>query len=394
MVPRAPSPGVLRVLEYALFALIPSLALAACDSGSAGPGAGTSMTGGAGGEHTTPFGGAQGGDGGGEDGGGEDGGAPCTVNGDFDRFTEIPPALLPPFDPATEIRVHDPELEAFARHLLIDVGFGGQLPSGLPLSIPPVLEDLEGLTEYASAEAWQSSYDTRMYLLHPLVPNDRAVIVHQGHVNYDGRFGAGIGALIDHLLDQGFTVAVLQMPARGWNTGKWDSHAEIIETLGEKALSELVGPVIEMVNLLHGEYVDVSMTGHSGGGWTTVLAAAVDPRITRSVPVSGSLPLRFQDAYIHEVCTYMTADEQEDFGFYEALTYEDLYLLGATAGRRQLQINSQNDNCCFYGVSSDLYIPLVTQAASGSWSFHLDSTHWGHKVSADAMVAIDAFLAE
>jgi hypothetical protein len=32
------------------------------------------------------------------------------------------------------------------------------------------------------------------------------------------------------------------------------------------------------------------MFGLSGGGWSTTIAAALDPRITLSVPVAGSVP--------------------------------------------------------------------------------------------------------
>src|SRR6185312_13818026 len=39
------------------------------------------------------------------------------------------------------------------------------------------------------------------------------------------------------------------------------------------------------------EYSEVDMIGLSGGGWTTTLYAAVDPRIMRSFPVAGSIPL-------------------------------------------------------------------------------------------------------
>ena len=38
------------------------------------------------------------------------------------------------------------------------------------------------------------------------------------------------------------------------------------------------------------------MIGLSGGGWTTTVAAAIDPRVGLSIPVAGSLPfdMRFQ----------------------------------------------------------------------------------------------------
>lgn len=317
---------------------------------------------------------------------------PCTVDAAFDRFVDIPPALQPPFDPAAEIHVHGHDDEVAARQILIDAGWGETLPTSVPLDVTPALEDLEGLSEPESVEAWQSSYGTLIYVLSPEVPNGRAVIVHQGHASYEARWSGGVGTLIDHLLAQGFTVAAMQMPLRGWNTGEWDSHAEIIADLGDAALAQFVGPVIEVVNRLEDEFEDISMVGLSGGGWTTVLAAAIDVRIKRSAPVAGSLPIRFRDAYKEKVCAYFAGDEQDDFSFYDAWTYEDLYVLGASAGRRQVQINNQYDPCCFYGMSSSLYAPLVSEAASGAWGFHLDSSHKSHKISEEARGVIDALL--
>jgi hypothetical protein len=40
-------------------------------------------------------------------------------------------------------------------------------------------------------------------------------------------------------------------------------------------------------------YKNIVMAGLSGGGWSTVMAAAIDPRITLSVPIAGSIPCDF-----------------------------------------------------------------------------------------------------
>ena len=63
-------------------------------------------------------------------------------------------------------------------------------------------------------------YSTTMYLLHPVNTGNarRLVIVSHGHcADYNSRFNAGIGPLIDHLLKNGFTVLSMQMPLHGWN---------------------------------------------------------------------------------------------------------------------------------------------------------------------------------
>jgi hypothetical protein len=40
-------------------------------------------------------------------------------------------------------------------------------------------------------------------------------------------------------------------------------------------------------------YKRIVMMGLSGGGWTTTLAAALDPRIDLSIPIAGSIPCNF-----------------------------------------------------------------------------------------------------
>ena len=41
-------------------------------------------------------------------------------------------------------------------------------------------------------------------------------------------------------------------------------------------------------------YQQVHMMGLSGGGWSTTIAAAIDPRITLSMPTAGSIPCEFK----------------------------------------------------------------------------------------------------
>ena len=39
------------------------------------------------------------------------------------------------------------------------------------------------------------------------------------------------------------------------------------------------------------------MAGLSGGGWTTTIASALDPRIVLSFPVAGSVPFAMRDEH-------------------------------------------------------------------------------------------------
>lgn len=71
--------------------------------------------------------------------------------------------------------------------------------------------------------------------------------------------------------------------------------------------------------------------------------AALDKRITRSIPVAGSLPL---DKY--QPGKPLGDAEQIDQRMLSICDYRCLYALGASNGV-QIQINNDNDPCCFAG---------------------------------------------
>jgi hypothetical protein len=104
-------------------------------------------------------------------------------------------------------------------------------------------------------------------------------------------------------------------------------------------------------------YRDYSMTGLSGGGWTTTLYAAIDPRIKTSIPVAGSVPMYLRWG------SSLGDGEQTLPELYALAGYPDLYVLG-TAGsdRRQVQVLNRRDRCCF-GESAGMY----DATANGPW---------------------------
>ena len=81
------------------------------------------------------------------------------------------------------------------------------------------------------------------------------------------------------------------------------------------------------------------MVGISGGGWTTTLYSAIDPRITQSYSIAGSLPLYLRSS-------------PEDIGDYEQIVpslyrianYLDLYILDSYGeNRKHVQIFNKYD---------------------------------------------------
>ena len=170
------------------------------------------------------------------------------------------------------------------------------------------------------------------------------VVYHQGH---NGHFTLG-GNVITRFLDEGCDVIALNMPLLGKNpkTKSLKNHGDF-EALRSEQFSPIkffVEPVRVALNyaLEKKKYERVAMIGVSGGGWTTTLTAALDPRIKFSYPVAGSLPLNIRR---------VKGDwEQWTAELYTTANYYELYLLGVLEPeRRSLHFYNLFDPCCFRG---------------------------------------------
>ncbi len=239
----------------------------------------------------------------------------------------------------------------------------------------------------------------------PKESNGHLVIYHQGH---DGDFFLGKQA-ISELLRNGYSVVGMAMPLRGMNKCpvvqlkrfgrlKIESHDQMKFLTSDSGhpLRFFLEPVVVVVNYAKTVDVDtINMMGISGGGWTTVLSAAVDTRIDRSYPVAGSLPI------------YLRSDKSKHWGDYEqtvpeiytVANYLELYILASTGNeggaRRHFQILNRYDSCCFFGLGFKTYedhvIDAVQSFGQGQFDVILDETHQEHKISE---WALDRILAD
>jgi hypothetical protein len=247
--------------------------------------------------------------------------------------------------------------------------------------------------------------ESHVYHFIPETPNGQVILYHQGH---HGDFFLGKD-VIHELLDHGYAVVGFSMPLLGPN----NQPTVEVERLGRISLKShdfikfltpeaghnikyFLEPVIAMVNHIERnlDYSRISMVGISGGGWVTTLAAAVDHRIKKSFPVSGTYPILLR-----------TNNKELDWGDYEqtepeiytTTNYLELYILGSYGlNRKQLQIMNKFDPCCLGGVLGDVYRDVVrekvTELGAGEYEFFLDTTHMDHKISAAAMERIFSIL--
>jgi hypothetical protein len=180
----------------------------------------------------------------------------------------------------------------------------------------------------------------------------------------------------------------VQLPRLGKLKLTTHDHMKFLSPKSGHPIKYLIEPVVTVVNYLkrNFDYSSLAMIGKSGGGWTTTLAAAVDPRIEISFPVAGTYPI------------YLRSNSQRDWGDYEqtapeiynTVNYLELYILGSHgAKRKQLQIINQYDPCCFAGTKWETYKEIVKarvrEVGMGEFDLFLDDSHERHEVSEVAM---------
>ena len=242
------------------------------------------------------------------------------------------------------------------------------------------------------------------YIFYPKISNNRLFIYHQGH---GGDFLKGIST-ITYFLEKGFTVYAFSMPLLGMNNNPLISSKQLgqVQMLRTKNAHEnfkffqnpigyFIAPIVIMINYSQlMKYQDITMCGINGGGWTTVLAAAVDIRIQYSIPVAGSYPMYIR---YNSPKTNWGDFEQHYSELYNRVNYLELYVLGSVGkNRKQLQIFNKNDPCCFAGDYSKYYHHFVTDKVnefdSGFFDIFLDIENKVHSISTVQLELIYDFI--
>ncbi len=231
----------------------------------------------------------------------------------------------------------------------------------------------------------------------PKESNNKLVIYHQGH---DGDFING-KETIEFLLNNNYSVLAFSMPLLEPNNQplielsnfgivKFTSHDDFKFLESEKFSPILffVEPIVISLNHIENNYYydEINMVGISGGGWTTVLTAALDTRISKSYPVAGSVPMYLRFNNIKNMGDY----EQMTPDLYRISGYLDLYILGSVGeNRKQLQIFNENDPCCFSGNGFKTYETIVKNSVnlfdSGEFEIILDENNKKHSISNESL---------
>ena len=318
--------------------------------------------------------------------------------------------------------------------------------AGLPATRPNVAENLPSPEELAAVKQSLISrvdlytvnvssmdFQSLAYVAYPATTNSissQIAIVHAGHMPEDkNRFlEAGLKESIERLLENGFVVAVMQMPLVAWNrddtgvlpdgstfqVGKrsvagHDELFRIVEPiLGGATMAFFLEPIVQVTNELlarHPGNTNLLMIGLSGGGWTTHFSSALDPRINVSIPVAGALPL-----YARPFSRGSKGDAEQNYepilgeedsnrdGILDRATgvcsWLEIFALGAIGSpgkpaRTQVQIINYDDSCCFNGPVYQTYDELLTRRVNaigtGEWRVYIDRSHSSHLISEKAL---------
>ncbi len=233
----------------------------------------------------------------------------------------------------------------------------------------------------------------------PESPNGALVIYHTGHEGFTGRDRAAIQAY----LKAGYTVWRLDLPLIGQQksgvTVNLPSFGELTirehrqmayldEVTEGHPLRYFVEPAVAAVNQAKKDgFANIFMTGLSGGGWITILAAAIDPRIDASYPVAGGLPLAFR----FEQPKRNWGDWEENLPeLFRIASFEDLSILGA-AGRSQIQVLNEYDICCYNDPRYLEFVPAiraVVEQLDGHFAIYWAKGEVLHRTNPSALKAI------
>jgi hypothetical protein len=231
-----------------------------------------------------------------------------------------------------------------------------QLPKRMPDRVAGAASPMANMENLEKVESifvlMEAGQQTTAYHYIPRNRQRRLVIVHQGHACDTG--AAGVGNAIRDLVRSGYSVLAMNMPRcreGDCSSNCTAAHNEMFATIHLSQgtpLKFFLEPIVTSLNYLqsHGvdgtRYREFNMVGLSGGGWTTTVYAAIDPRITLSFPVAGTMPLYLRhDGSVGDL-------EQTLPVFYRIAGYPDLYVLGSYGtGRKQVQILNERDDCCF-----------------------------------------------
>ena len=228
---------------------------------------------------------------------------------------------------------------------------------------------------------------------------DSLVIYHQGHA---GDFADHGKNTIEVLLKNNYTVMAFSMPLLGQNNQpivdipnhgvfkiKYHNHFLYLDNPNFSSLKYFFEPIMKSLNYLDENYSfeKYHMVGLSGGGWTTMVYPAIDPRISHSYAVSGGYP-----EYLQQMIG-MGHYERNHSVLLDIVNYPEMYVMSSVGeNRKSMHISIEWDTGYRCGTFAQTYDePIrksVKQFGSGTFKTYLDSSIVGHEISDESLSVI------
>lgn len=296
-------------------------------------------------------------------------------------------------------------------YIWLSEGLPNRLPTKIQTGITDSLfADLNNLKQINSITVeMEYGASSTSYLFLSNESNNKVVLYHQGHgeqsFNDDKR-------IIQFFLNNNYSIMMFSMPNHGMNKEpimesdrfgtlklKSHDHFRLIESSTFHPIKYFFEPIVVSLNYLEQEFSfdSYNMLGLSGGGWSTIVYTALDPRISHSYSVAGSFPL-----WLRENPNALGDYEQYLPDFYKIANYEELYMMGAFGEQRKLVlIYNEFDPCCFSGQNYDKFpfgaiikSKLAEMENGEHFDVIIDNTNTKHTISDTMLSQITRMMEE
>jgi hypothetical protein len=227
--------------------------------------------------------------------------------------------------------------------------------------------------------------------------NDNSLIIyHQGH---KGDFTIYGKDTIEKLLENNYTVMAFSMPLEGQNNQpvidipnkgifkmKYHNHFLYLDNPNFSSMKYFFEPIMKSLNYVEKNYSfeKFHMIGLSGGGWTTMVYSAIDPRISHSYAVSGGYP-----EYLQQMIG-MGHYERNANGLLHIVNYPEMYVMSSVGeNRKSVHISIEWDTGYRCGNFAQTYDKPVKESVKkigpGTFKTYLDSSIIDHIISDESL---------